>query len=63
MKVYIRETIPIDSYRAIERRETFRALSYFISGNLIYFRKDRFNIRTVAKSEVVKIEYFPTVYA
>ena len=63
MKVYIRETIPIDSYRAIERRETFHAISYFISGNLIYFRKDRFNIRTVSKNEVVKIEYLPTVCA
>lgn len=55
MKVTIKYNQPIGNFKAIERTETFFADSYFISGNLYYF-KSGFNYKTVSKSEVVKIE-------
>lgn len=55
MKVTIKYNQPIGNFKAIERTETFFADSYFISGNLYYF-KSGFNYKTVSKSELVKIE-------
>ena len=58
MKVTINETIPIGDYKAIERKATFYAASYFIPAgtSLIYFRTGEYSYRTVAKNEVVSIE-------
>lgn len=57
MKVTIKYNVPIGDFRAIERKETFYAQSMFeVEGtDLIYFRLDRFNIRSVGKSEIVEI--------
>lgn len=58
MKVTIRYNEPIGDFRAIERTETFFAQSYWEpeGTSLIYFKTDRYNIKTVAKSEIVSIE-------
>lgn len=58
MKVTIKYNVPIGNFKAIERTETFHAVSSWeVSGtSLVYFKIDRFNIRTVAKSEIVSIE-------
>lgn len=58
MKVTIKYNIPIGNFRAIERTETFHAVSKWeVEGtSLIYFKTDRYNVRTVAKSEIISIE-------
>ena len=58
MKVTIKWDQPIGDYRAIERRETFHAISSWEAPgtSLVYFKTDRFNVRCVAKSEIVRIE-------
>lgn len=58
MKVTIKYNVPIGDFRAIERRETFHAISSWeVPGtSLIYFKLDRFNVRSVAKSEIVSID-------
>lgn len=58
MKVTIKYNVPIGDFRAIEKRETFHAISSWeVPGtSLVYFRTDRFNVRSVAKSEIVSID-------
>lgn len=58
MKVTIKYNDPIGDFRAIERRETFYAVSKWKpeGTSLVYFKTDRFNVRTVAESEIVSIE-------
>lgn len=58
MRVTIKYNVPIGDFRAIEKRETFHAISSWeVPGtSLMYFRTDRFNVRSVAKSEIVSIE-------
>lgn len=56
MKVTIKYNEPIGNFKAVGRTETFAATSFFESGNLIYFKVDRYNYKTVSKSEVVTIE-------
>lgn len=58
MKVTIKYNVPIGDFRAIERRETFHAISSWeVPGtSLVYFKTDRFNVRSVAKDEIVSIE-------
>jgi len=56
MKVVIKYNDPIGNFKAVERTETFTATSYFESGNLFYFKVDRYNYKTVRKSEIVSIE-------
>ena len=56
MKVTIKYNEPTGNFKAIGRTETFTATSFFESGNLIYFKVDRYNYKTVSKSEVVRIE-------
>lgn len=58
VKVKIKYNVPIGNFRAVERTETFYAVSKWeVEGtSLIYFKTDRYNIRTVAKSEIVSIE-------
>ena len=58
MRVTIKWNQPIGDFRAIEKRETFNAISYYkpVGTSLIYFKLDRFNIRAVAESEIVSIE-------
>lgn len=58
MLVKIKYNVPIGNFRAIERTETFYAESKWeVTGtSLVYFKTDRFNVRSVAKSEIVSIE-------
>lgn len=58
MRVTIKWNQPIGDFRAIEKRETFNAISYYkpVGTSLIYFKLDRFNTRAVAESEIVSIE-------
>lgn len=58
MKVTIKYNVPIGDFRAIERTETFHAVSKWeVEGtSLIYFKTDRYNVRTVAKNEIISIE-------
>lgn len=58
MKVKIKYNVPIGDFRAVERTETFHAVSKWeVEGtSLIYFKTDRYNVRTVAKSEIVSID-------
>ena len=58
MRVTIKWNQPIGDFRAIEKRETFNAISYYKpeGTSLIYFKLDRFNTKVVAESEIVSIE-------
>ena len=49
---------PIGDFKAIEQTETFRAISYWkpVGTSLVYFKLDRYNVKTVAESEIVSIE-------
>lgn len=58
IRVTIKWDKPIGDFKAIEQRETFNAYNCWKpeGTSLVYFRLDRFNIRTVAESEIVSIE-------
>lgn len=58
MKVTIRYNQPIGNFKAIERTETFRAIGMWAEPgtSLIYFKTDRYNVRSVARSEIISIE-------
>lgn len=58
VKVTTKWNKPIGDFKAIEQREMFRAIDYWKpeGTSLIYFRLDRYNVRTVAESEIVSIE-------
>ena len=55
MIVKYRERFFIDPYRCIDRYYTIRADSMFTQGNLIYFRLDRFNLKVIAKEDIIDI--------
>lgn len=59
LKVIYRERVFIDKYKCIDYPKEFRAWSYFtsgISGDLYYFKLDRFNYKTLAKEDIISIE-------
>lgn len=58
MKVTVRHKQPIGDFKAIEKTYSFYAESCWkpAGTSLVYFRLDRFNIRTEAESEIVSIE-------
>lgn len=59
LKVTYRERIFIDTYKCIEFKRELKALSYFtggISGELYYFRLDRFNYKSLGIEEIISIE-------
>ncbi len=58
MKVTIKYNVPIGNFKAIERTETFYAESKWKpeGTSLVYFRIDRYNIRTIAEKEIISIE-------
>ena len=59
LKVIYRERVLIDTYKCIDNLKEFRAWSYFtggISGNLYYFKLDRFNYKTLGKEDIISIE-------
>ena len=59
LKVIYRDRVFIDTYKCIDNLKEFRAWSYFtsgISGNLYYFKVDRFNYKTLGIEEIISIE-------
>lgn len=58
MKVTIRYNEPIGNFKAIERTESFRAIGMWAAPgtSLIYFKTDRYNVRSMAREEIVSIE-------
>lgn len=57
MKVTIRYNVQIGDFKAIERHETFHAISMWKAEgtSLVYFKTDRFNVRAIAESEIVDV--------
>lgn len=59
VKVTYKERHFISKYRCIDYTREIFAHSYFtggISGELYYFRLDRFNCKTLGKDEIISIE-------
>ena len=59
LKVIYRDRIFIDTYKCIDNLKELYARSYFaggISGNLYYFKLDRYNYKTLAKEDIISIE-------
>lgn len=58
MKVTYKTYVRISPFAVLEKYESFHAVSKWKpeGTSLVYFRTDRFNIRTVAESDIVSIE-------
>ena len=59
LKVIYRDRIFLDRFKCIDNLKEFRAWSYFtsgISGNLYYFKLDRFNYKTLSGEDIISIE-------
>ena len=56
VKVIYRERHFIDRFKCIDYKKELKALSYWQSGELYYFRLDRFNCKTLSKEEIISIE-------
>lgn len=58
IKVVYEWNQPIGDFKAIGKRETFNAISYWkpAGTSLVYFKLDRFNTKVVAESEIISIE-------
>ena len=59
LKVIYRERQFINKYKCIDNLKELHAHSYFtggISGDLYYFKLDRFNYKTLAKEDIISIE-------
>ena len=58
MKVTIQYNEPIGNFKAIGKTETSHAIQMWEAPgtSLVYFRTDRFNVRSVAKSEIISVE-------
>ena len=58
MKVTIKYNQPIGNFKAVEKTETFHAItSWEVPGtSLTYFKTDRFNVKAVATDEIISIE-------
>ena len=58
MKVTYKYLVQIGPFTALEKYESFHAIKKWeVKGtSLIYFKTDRFNVRTVAKNQIVSIE-------
>lgn len=56
LKVTYRERIFIDTYKCIDYKKEFKALSYWRSGGLYYFKVDRFNYKVIGIEDTISIE-------
>ena len=56
MIIKYRERIYLDRYRCIDIVREVNATKMFQSGGLLYIYKDRFNIMTIEKENVIEIE-------
>lgn len=56
LKIIYRERIFIDTYKCIEHKKEFKAWSYWQSGDLYYFKVDRFNHKVLAVKDTISIK-------
>ena len=56
LKVIYRERVFIDTYKCIEFKRELKALSYWQSGGLYYFKVDKFNHKVLAVEDTISIE-------
>ena len=56
LKITYRERVFIDTYKCIEFKKEFKAWSYWQSGDLYYFKVDRFNYKVIAVEDTINIE-------
>ena len=56
LKVIYRERVFIDKYKCLEYKKELKALSYWQSGDLYYFKVDRFNHKVLAIEDTISIE-------
>lgn len=56
LKIIYRERVFIDTYKCIEHKKEFKAWSYWQSGDLYYFKVDRFNHKVLAVEDTISIK-------
>ena len=56
MRIKYRERIFIDSYRCIDTIKEINAIRMFESGGLLYIYRNRYNIVTISKEDLIEIE-------
>ena len=59
LMVIYRDRVFIDTYKCIDNLKELYTRIYFtsgISGNLYYFKLDRYNYKTLAKEDIISIE-------
>ena len=56
VKVTYKERHFIDRFRCIDYKKELKALSYWQSGDLYYFRLDRFNYKVLGIEDTISIE-------
>ena len=56
LKVTYRERVFIDKHKCIEFKKELRALSYWRSGGLYYFKVDRFNYKVLSVEDTINIK-------
>ena len=56
LKIIYRDRIFIDTYKCIEHKKEFKAWSYWQSGDLYYFKVDRFNHKVLAVEDTISIK-------
>ena len=59
LKVIYRDRIFINKYKCIDNLKELYARNYFtggISGELYYFKLDRYNYKTLGKEDIISIE-------
>ena len=56
LKVTYRERIFLNRFRCIDYKKELKALSYWRSGDLYYFKVDRFNYKVLGIEDTISIE-------
>ena len=56
LKVIYRERVFIDKYKCLEFKKELKALSYWQSGGLYYFKVDKFNQKVLSVKDTISIE-------
>ena len=56
LKVTYRERIFLDRFRCIDYKKELKALNYWQSGDLYYFKLDRFNYKVLGIEDTISIE-------
>ena len=55
-RIKFKSYIQLDTYKRLETIETAIIYGYFESGNLLYCYLDRYNLKTIAKSDIISLE-------